>query len=506
MARRPTRLNPSTSSSIDFAENMSNFVYHSPTRSSKSSFAPIMQRWCSRSVSHIKLLMICFLVVSITVLVITQVRNPEEHEQQTNNLILDNTELLNALYELPIPTTQLELDEVNDELKELHPLYILQWAYHATHEQNELVSKHPLVQVTSFGLTGLVILDLILSQLHLDVPIITMDTLHLFPETYDFYKTIISEREDMNLIITKPLGINTQTDFQTKYGSSLYKTDPKKFTQLTKIDPLNKQLDELNVQMWISGRRRSQGGERSHIPVLEFEYFSEVDIEDENDDFDISNGRWKLNPLAYWTYDQVWNYIKTNKLSYNTLYDKGYTSIGDTMTTTLPQFNATTSGSQNGDDYERSGRFVGMNKTECGLHSVRAKRQQAKEDGVVFNAPTLVCGKCIDTNTDNFIEVITTGEKEDEVLFEFYSPYCGGCQAFAPTLNRIANHISSNIPNSKVVRFDITEEDIPQIDGKDVFKVETTPTLYRVRYSPSFQVEFYTGDHEFDSIIEWFSK
>ena len=254
----------------------------------------------------------------------------------------------------------------------------------------------------------------------------------------------------------------------------------------------------MNAQMWISGRRRTQGGERSHIPVLEFEFFSE-EYTDEKDNFDISLGRWKLNPLSYWTYDQVWKYIKTNKLSYNNLYDKGYTSIGDTMTTTLPRLNSTTFGSQNGDDYERSGRFFGMNKTECGLHSVRAKRKD-------FTAPTLVCDKCIDTNTDNFVEVITTEEKEEEVLLEFYSPYCGGCQAFAPTLNKIANHLSTNIPNSKVVRFDITEDDIPQIDENDVFKVEITPTLYRVRYSPSFLVEFYTGEHDFDSIIDWFSK
>ena len=102
--------------------------------------------------------------------------------------------------------------------------------------------------------------------------------------------------------------------------------------------------------------------------------------------------------------------------------------------------------------------------------------------------------------------MITTGEKQENVLLEFYSPYCGGCQAFAPTLNRIANYLSTNIPNRKVVRFDITEDDIPQIDGKDVFEVKTTPTLYRVRYSPSFLVEFYTGDHDFDSIIDWFSK
>jgi len=159
MARRPSRLNHSTSSSIDFAENTPNLVYHSPTRSFKSTFTSTLQRWYGRSVSSsIKFkLLICFLVVSVVV--ITQVRNPEEHEQQTNNLLLDNTELLDALYELPLPTTKLELDEINDELKELHPLYILQWAYHATHMQNELVSKYPLVQVTSFGLTGIVILD-----------------------------------------------------------------------------------------------------------------------------------------------------------------------------------------------------------------------------------------------------------------------------------------------------------------------------------------------------------
>ena len=172
MARRPSRfINPSTSSSIDFTENIPNLV-HSPIRSSKSSFALVLQRWYRSASSNIKfkLLMICFLV---TVLVITQVTHPEEHEQQTNNLLLDNTELLNALYALPLPTTRTELNEINDELKELHPLNILQWAYHATHEQNELVSKHPLVQVTSFGLTGIVILDLILSQLHLkDVPIL----------------------------------------------------------------------------------------------------------------------------------------------------------------------------------------------------------------------------------------------------------------------------------------------------------------------------------------------
>lgn len=86
---------------------------------------------------------------------------------------------------------------------------------------------------------------------------------------------------------------------------------------------------------------------------------------------------------------------------------------------------------------------------------------------------------------------------------EFYSPYCGGCQEFAPTLNRIANHLSLRKPSTKVARFDITENEIPFVKGEELFRVEATPTLYRVRLAPSLDVELYEGGHDFDSIVHW---
>lgn len=441
-------------------------------------------------------------------------------------------ELLQALFELPLPTTDEELDELNEELKDLDPQYILQWAYHqlGTTTQHDDKTMHPLVQVTSFGPTGLVILHL-LSQLHLlkDVPIVTMDTLHLFNESYDFYETIKSyyKSNEMELVITKPLRIDyplemngegeisgvieSRKEFEQTYGSTLWKTNPQKFTQLTKIDPMKKALDEFHAQMWITGRRRSSGGERSSMDVLEFEYSSEdayADDDESDSPFDTSKGRWKLNPLAYWTYQQVWEYIRKHQLPYNGLYDKGYTSLGDQMTTDLPQSKTTRTG-DSVDALERSGRFIGLgNQTECGLHShlqkVKKQKQQALEAGEELLAPKLVCEKCIDLTVDNFEKEITaTGDNHHEKLVEFYSPFCGGCKHFAPTLNKLANQLSINAPNIQVARFDITESDIPQINKEELFIVESTPTLYRVRYKPSFHVEKYNGSHDFESILRW---
>jgi phosphoadenosine phosphosulfate reductase len=66
----------------------------------------------------------------------------------------------------------------------------------------------------------------------------------------------------------------------------------------------------------------------------------------------------KLNPLAAWTGTEVWRYIGEHDLPYNALHDRGYTSIGCTHCTRLPSHPAD----------ERSGRWPGHQKTECGLH------------------------------------------------------------------------------------------------------------------------------------------
>ena len=294
-------------------------------------------------------------------------------DASTNDNTADNTQQLEQLYAMPLPTTPQELSEVNGELAKLDPEFILKWAHHHLHDSPELGDSHPLVQATSFGPTGLVILDqLSLHHLLDTIPVITMDTLHLFPESYTFYETVQSHyKSPLHLTITKPLDmieepILSKAEFEESYSSTLWKDDPKLYTKVTKLEPMQQRLEEWNAVMWITGRRRSQGGERVKLDVLEFEPYPQgsdmySSAAKSTSPFHSSKGRWKLNPLAYWSYDQVWSYIRDNNVPYNSLYDQGYTSIGDEMTTSKPE---------KADEGERSGRFAGFGESnkECGLH------------------------------------------------------------------------------------------------------------------------------------------
>src|SRR5690348_18251147 len=82
--------------------------------------------------------------------------------------------------------------------------------------------------------------------------------------------------------------------------------------------------------------------------------------------FDATAGRdiVKLNPMANWSREQVWDYIRHHKIPYNPLHDQGYRSIG-----CWPCTNKTASG-----DNERAGRWTGFNKVECGIHTFLPKK------------------------------------------------------------------------------------------------------------------------------------
>lgn len=187
-------------------------------------------------------------------------------------------------------------------------------------------------QVTSFGPTGLVALHKLWGAGALgDVPVVTMDTLHLFPESYEFYGTIKSyyralekggggssgsgKGNKLDLTIAKPLRItyppgmngegvldgvlSSRAEFEASYVPDLWRTDRERFAKLTKVEPLDRELAERQAQMWITGRRRSSGGERAGLDVLEFEEVAssvpDRSSEDERVPFDLSRGRWKLN-------------------------------------------------------------------------------------------------------------------------------------------------------------------------------------------------------------------
>jgi len=196
---------------------------------------------------------------------------------------------------------------------------------------------------TSFQGAGLVMIDHALKA-GLRFPIFTLDTNLLFPETYELKQRI----EDYFGIFIEPVEpevtLNQQT---TDFGAELWNSKPDLCCQLRKVEPLKAKFDQLAA--WITGLRRQQSDTREKTRIVELYHF------------DLLRDRYilKLNPMVNWSRDQVWDYIKANKIPYNPLHDRGYRSIG-----CWPCTRPTAAG-----ENERAGRWTGFDKAECGIHT-----------------------------------------------------------------------------------------------------------------------------------------
>jgi phosphoadenosine phosphosulfate reductase len=193
---------------------------------------------------------------------------------------------------------------------------------------------------TSFQPAGIVILHLAKTQ-GLNLPAFTLNTGLLFPETIALKAQL---EQHLGISIEDLVPEQTVEQQAQTHGAELWKRNPEKCCELRKVAVLGKKLFELDL--WITGVRRDQSKERSVTPLLS--------LAARPDKSDV----WKLNPLVDWSREQVWDYIKQHQIPYNVLHDRGYRSIGCAPCTAI-----TTS------DDERSGRWVGFNKTECGLHN-----------------------------------------------------------------------------------------------------------------------------------------
>lgn len=196
---------------------------------------------------------------------------------------------------------------------------------------------------TSFQGSGLIIIDHAV-RLGLKFPIFTLDTGLLFPETYELKQRL----EDFYGVKIEALQPEQTVEEQHQtYGRDLWKTNPDTCCTLRKVLPLQQRLSTLDV--WITGVRRQQSDTRAQTKILElyeFDALRQLYI-------------FKLNPMATWTREAVWNYIKQHQIPYNPLHDRGYRSIG-----CWPCTKATSNS-----DNERAGRWEGFNKTECGIHT-----------------------------------------------------------------------------------------------------------------------------------------
>jgi len=180
------------------------------------------------------------------------------------------------------------------------------------------------------------------------VPVVFVDTFTLFPESIAHLKEV-ENHYGFKSKIYNAVDCKDQEDYYSKYGRDYWMKDIDKYDMLCKVEPMNRALKEQDSDCWINGRRRDHGAERAALPVWE--------------------GK-KLNPLAFWTFEDCWSYLRKHNVPYHPLHDVGYSSLGDMHSTKKVDHKIwfTYGG-------ERSGRFQnlvnkdGSAKTECGIHT-----------------------------------------------------------------------------------------------------------------------------------------
>lgn len=206
----------------------------------------------------------------------------------------------------------------------------------------------PAVFASSLAAEDMVLTDLILRS-KLPIAIFTLETGRLHPETLGMIDKI---RQTYGYAITpfKPDPAAVDQYVATQGLDAFYNSVEmrKECCRIRKVEPLNRAL--AGNKAWITGQRRAQSTTRNALDIQED---------------DAAHGMTKFNPLADWSEEDVWHYIRSNGVPYNPLHDQGFPSIG---------CQPCTRAIQPGEDI-RAGRWwwETPESKECGLHVVDGK-------------------------------------------------------------------------------------------------------------------------------------
>ncbi len=172
-----------------------------------------------------------------------------------------------------------------------------------------------------------------------DIPVLFLETGYHFAETYS-YRDRLAKSWGLNLVNVMP---KLTLESHEAANGELYRTEPDRCCKLRKVEPLLAALADYEI--WFTGLRREQSPTRANLQQIE--------------SHTLPSGKTlvKASPLAFWTWKEVWSYLKVNEIEYLPLYDQGYLSIGCEPCTSLPV-----------NDNPRSGRWGGQ-KLECGIHT-----------------------------------------------------------------------------------------------------------------------------------------
>ncbi len=168
-----------------------------------------------------------------------------------------------------------------------------------------------IILSSSLGAEDQVLTDMLL-KIDANAKILTLDTGRLPQETYDLIDSNM-KRYQMKFQIMFPETAEVEA-MEREYGTNLFYESIDKRKQccgLRKIKPLKRAL--VGKKAWITGIRREQSITRTGVEIVEW---------------DDAFGLLKINPLADWSEEQVWDYIKKNEIPYNKLHDRNYPSIG----------------------------------------------------------------------------------------------------------------------------------------------------------------------------------
>merc|ERR1719460_2129508 len=227
--------------------------------------------------------------------------------------------------------------------------------------------------------------------------------------------------------------------YDAKYGADLWREDIEQYDKVCKVEPFQRGLKTLNTDCMINGRTRWQGFERAWI--------------DQFENAPIGGGLAKCNPIAYWTFEDTFDYIAKYKVPYHPSCDNGYPSHGDLKDTIpVPSMDPRAKVQEEGftafKDYEwvgdktkwlsyateRVGRFVGLvnkdgsTKTECGIHVAGAEK--------TFDRDLWVEGGVQELATPDDVKAVKAAGEEAVVVV--YAPWCQFCQAMEDEYEKLA--------------------------------------------------------------------
>jgi phosphoadenosine phosphosulfate reductase len=214
--------------------------------------------------------------------------------------------------------TDLELSAHNAAFELADPHDIIAWA----------VETFGAALTLTSSMADAVLIDLAVA-VDPAIEVVFIDTGYHFPETLETVETV-----------RRRYGLNLRIMTVAPHAEELWKVDPANCCSAVKVGQLDRAL--AGKAAWMSGLRRDEAESRAHAPIVGRDL----------------RGLVKINPLANWSAADVEDYIERHDVVVNPLRHQGYTSIGCAPCTqpVAP-----------GDD-ERSGRWAGSPKTECGLH------------------------------------------------------------------------------------------------------------------------------------------